>query len=72
MFALFLPIVDFVPVLIFLVISFRICNIINATKIKIKQIYQLNKQKPKQKNMINTKKQLNTENKQRNAEFYYF
>jgi hypothetical protein len=65
--------VDFVPVLIFLVLSLRICNIINATKIKIKQINQLNKHKPIQKNMINTKKkQLNTENKQRNAEFYYF
>jgi hypothetical protein len=46
MFALFLPL------LIFLVISFRICNIINATRIKIKQRYQLNKQKPIQKNMI--------------------
>ena len=45
MFALFLPIVDFVPVLIFSVISLRICNIINATKIKTKKyIYKTSKQ----------------------------
>ena len=52
MFVLFLPAVDFVPLLIFLVISLRICNI----KIKIKQRYQLDKQKPLQKNMINIKR----------------
>jgi hypothetical protein len=69
MFALFLPVVDLVPLLIFLVISLRICNIINATGIKIKQRYQLSKQK----NMINKNKiKINTESKQRNAEFYYF
>ena len=39
MFALFLPIVDFLPLFIFSVISFKICNIINATKIKIKRRY---------------------------------
>ena len=33
MLALCLPIVDFLPLLIFSAISFRICNIINATKI---------------------------------------
>ena len=33
MFALFLPIVDFLPLLIFSVISLRISNIINTTKI---------------------------------------
>ena len=39
MFALFLPIVDFSHLLISSVISFRICNIINTRKIKIKQRY---------------------------------
>jgi hypothetical protein len=39
MFALFLPMVNLLPLVIFLVISLRICNIINATKIKIKQRY---------------------------------
>ena len=39
MFVLFLPIVDFAPLLTFLVISFRIYNITNATKIKTKYSY---------------------------------
>jgi hypothetical protein len=39
MFALFLPIVDFSPLLIFSAISLRICNIINTRKISIKQRY---------------------------------
>jgi hypothetical protein len=39
MFALFLPILDFSPLLIFSAISLRICNIINTRKISIKQRY---------------------------------
>ena len=39
MFALFLPIVNFAPMLTFLVISFRIYNITNARKSKTKYSY---------------------------------
>ena len=56
MFALFLPMVDFLPLVIFSVISLRICNTINATKIKIKWILIKTKRNRHIKIMINKKK----------------
>jgi hypothetical protein len=58
--ALFLPMVDFLPLVIFSVISLRICNIINATKFKIKQILIKTKRNRHRKRMINTKKNTHT------------
>ena len=57
MFALFLPMVDFLPLAIFSVISLRICNIINATKFKIKQILIKTKRNRHRKTSMNEKKQ---------------